>query len=73
MFAYNSSSILSLVSKFTAAIATKKRYDVADFYVIKGSRSSRCLLSSTSAVNIGILHIVNQVKSKAGTVYIKGN
>jgi hypothetical protein len=66
-FAYNSSSPLPLVGKFTAAIVTKKRYDVADFYVIKGSRSSGCLLGSTSAVNLGILHIVNQVKSKAGT------
>jgi hypothetical protein len=42
-------------------------YDVVYFYVIKGSRSSGCLLGSTSAVNLGILHIVNQVKSKAGT------
>ncbi|CAB4032489.1 Hypothetical predicted protein, partial [Paramuricea clavata] len=67
LFAYNSSSPLSLVGKFTAAIATKKRYDVADFYVIKGSRSSGCLLGSTSAVNLGILHIVNQLKSKVGT------
>jgi hypothetical protein len=35
--------------------------------VIKGSRSSGCLLGSTSAVNLGILHIVNQVKCKSGT------
>ena len=66
LFAYNSSSPLSLVGKFTATIATKKRYDVADFYVIKGSGSSGCLLGATSAVNLGILHIVNQVRSKAG-------
>ena len=66
LFAYNSSSPLSLVGKFTATIATKKRYDVADFYVIKGSGSSGCLLGATSAVNVGILPIVSQVRSKAG-------
>ena len=31
---------------------------------MKGSRSSGCLLGSSSAVNLGILHIVNRVKSK---------
>ena len=30
---------------------------------MKGSRSSGCLLGSSSAVNLGILHIVNRVKS----------
>ena len=31
---------------------------------MKGSRSSGCLLGSSSAVNLGILHIVNRVTSK---------
>ena len=53
-----------MLGKFTAVVKTKKRYDAADFYVVKGSRSSGCLLGSSSAVNLGILHIVNCVKFK---------
>ena len=64
LFAYNSTVPLPLLGKFTAVVSTKKRYDAADFYVVKGSRSSGCLLGSSSAVNLGILHIVNRVKSK---------
>lgn len=62
LFLYNSVTPLPILGKFTAAIATKKRYDVTDFYVAKGSKSSKCLLGSTSAVNLGILHIVSRVK-----------
>ena len=64
LFAYNSTVPLPLLGKFTAVVSTKKRYDAADFYVVKGSRPSGCLLCSSSAVNLGILHIVNRVKSK---------
>ena len=64
LFAYNSTVPLPLLGKFTATITTKKRYDAADFYVVKGSESSGCLLGFTSAVNLGIIHIVNHVKSK---------
>ena len=64
LFAYNSTVPLPLLGKFTAVVSTKKRYDTADFYVVKGSRSSGCLLGSFSAVNLGILHIANRVKSK---------
>ena len=64
LFAYNATSPLPLIGKFTAVVSTKKRYEAADFYVVKGSRSSGCLLGSSSAVNLGILHIVNRVKSK---------
>ncbi len=68
LFAYNSTSPLALLhGKFTAAIYTKKRYDMADFYVVKGSQSSGCQLGSTSAMNLGILRIINQVKSKHNT------
>ena len=45
-------------------MSTKKRYDAADFNVVKGSRPSGCLLGSSSAANLGILHIVNCVKFK---------
>ena len=63
--AYNSTVPLPLLGKFTATLATKKRwYDAADFYVVNGSESTRCLLGFTSAVNLGIIHIVNCVKSK---------
>ena len=65
LFAYNSTVPLPLLGKFTATIATKKRYDAADFYVVKGSQSSGCLLGSISAVNLGILHIVNSVRTKS--------
>ena len=64
LFAYNSTVPLPLLDKFTAVVSTMKRYDAADFYVVKGSRSSGCLLGSSSVVNLGILHIVNRVKSK---------
>ena len=40
LFAFNSTVPLPLLGKFTAAVSTKKRYDAADFYVVKGSRSS---------------------------------
>ena len=46
-------------------VSTKKRFEVADFYVVKGSRSSGCLLGSSTAVSLGILHIVNRVNTKS--------
>ena len=51
------------MGKFTGEIVTKKRFDVAEFYVVKGSSSSGCLLGSMSAMNLGILDIVNNVES----------
>ena len=65
LFAYNSTTPLPLLGKFTAVVSTKKRFEVADFYVVKGSRSSGCLLGSSTAVSLGILHIVNRVKTKS--------
>ena len=62
LFPYNATAPLPLLGKFTAEIATKKRFDVAKFYVVKGSSSSGCLLGPTSAMNLGILYIVNNVK-----------
>ena len=65
LFAYDSTTPLPLLGKFTAVVSTKKRFEVADFYVVKGSRSSGCLLGSSTAVSLGILHIVNRVKTKS--------
>ena len=36
LFAYNSTIPLPLIGKFTAVVSTKKRYEAADFYVVKG-------------------------------------
>ena len=65
LFAYDSTTPLPLLGKFTAVVSTKKGFEVADFYVVKGSRSSGCLLGSSTAVSLGILHIVNRVKTKS--------
>ena len=64
LFAHNSTVPLPLLGKFTATIATEKRYDAADFYVVKGSESTGCLLGFTSAVNLDMIHIVHCVKLK---------
>ena len=65
MFAYNSTTPLPLLGKFMAVVSTKKQFEVADFYVVKGSRSSGCLRGSSTVVSLGILLIVNRVKTKA--------
>ena len=40
LFACNSTIPLPLIGKFTAVVSTKKRYEAADCFVVKGSRSS---------------------------------
>lgn len=62
LYAYGSRNPLPVLGKFTATLATSKRYDVGDIYVVQGAHHSGSLLGSGSATALGILHIANNVK-----------
>ena len=62
LFPYGSKEPLPLVGKFTAAISCSKSkgYDVAGFFVVKGTRKSGSLLGSASSMSLGVLKILNK-------------
>ena len=66
LYPYGSKAPLKLLGKFTASVSSKDVYDVADFYVVKGGSKSGSLLGCTTAVALGVLKIVNQVKTGKG-------
>ena len=65
LFPYKSKTPLELLGKFTASVSTKKGYDVADFYVVKGDSRSGSLLGAATAISLGLLKIeVNSVETE---------
>ena len=68
LFPYGSKEPLPLVRKFTVAISCSKSkgYDVADFFVVKGTRKSGSLLGSAS-MSLGVLKILNTVKDNTSS------
>ena len=69
LFPYGSKEPLPLVGKFAAAISCSgsKGYDVADFFVVKGTRKSGSLLGSASSMSLGVLKILNTVKDNTSS------
>ena len=69
LFPDGSKEPLPLVGKFTAAISCSKSkgYDVADFFVVKGTRKSGSLLGSASSMSLGVLKILNTVKDSTSS------
>ena len=64
LYAYGSTKPLELLGKFTATVSSKKAYDVADFYVVRGPTSGG-LLGVSTATALGLLKLnVNQTGKK---------
>ena len=54
--AYNTTTPVKFLGKFKAAIETKRRYEVATFYVVQHAKSTGgSLLSSNTAQELGLL------------------
>ena len=62
LYPYNSKVPIRLLGKFSASVQSKHRYDVSTFYVAKGSESGTSLLSLETAVGLGVIKVVNNVK-----------
>ena len=71
LFPYGSDVPLNLLGKFSASVSNSKYYDVADFYVVKGKRSTGCLLVSDSATVLGILKIISAIAENSPKIVKK--
>ena len=64
LYGYNANTPIKVLGKFTETIQTKKRYAVAEFYVVQGESGS--LINADTATSLSLIKFTNKIDDKRG-------